>query len=46
MIVGNGKTTPFWESRWLQGAAPKDLAPSLFEIARFKKRYVSTELSN
>jgi hypothetical protein len=37
MTVGNGKTTPFWESRWLQGAAPNDLAPSLYEIARLKK---------
>jgi hypothetical protein len=34
MIIGNGKTTPFCESGWLQGVAPKDLVPSLFEIAR------------
>ncbi|GJN22065.1 hypothetical protein PR202_gb09596 [Eleusine coracana subsp. coracana] len=26
-------STPFWEARWLQGAAPKDLAPTLYEKA-------------
>jgi hypothetical protein len=29
--VGNGKTTPFWEAKWLFGAAPKELAPNLFQ---------------
>jgi hypothetical protein len=45
MHVGNRKkNTPFWESKWLHGKAPKKLAPSLYMIARFKKRSVHTEL--
>jgi hypothetical protein len=40
--VRNGKSTPFWEARWLQGAAPKDLAPNLYKIAKFKSRMVNT----
>jgi hypothetical protein len=44
--VGNGKCTPFWEARWLQGMAPKELAPSLFQVTRFKNRTVHAELHN
>jgi hypothetical protein len=44
--IGNGKNTPFWEARGLQGTAPKDLAPCLFKLARFKHRTVHTELHN
>jgi hypothetical protein len=42
--IGNGRSTPFWEAKWLHGAAPKDLAPNLFKSAKFKKRMVHTEL--
>jgi hypothetical protein len=38
--------TPFWESRWLCGKSPKEMAPSLFSIARFKNRYVHYKLHN
>jgi hypothetical protein len=44
--VGNGRNTPFWEAKWIQGAAPKDLAPGLFKSARFKKWSVYSELKN
>jgi hypothetical protein len=44
--VGNGVSTPFWEARWLEDTAPKDLAPNLFNIAKFKSRSVSKELLN
>jgi hypothetical protein len=44
--IGNGKTTPFWEARWLLGSAPKDLAPHLFECARYKGRTIATEFKN
>jgi hypothetical protein len=44
MQVGNGKNTPFWESMWLEGQAPKDLAPNLYNIAKFKHRILHTKL--
>jgi hypothetical protein len=44
--VGNGKNTPFWKSKWLQGAAPKDLAPGLFRGTIFKFRSMFQELKN
>jgi hypothetical protein len=43
MHVGNGLNTPFWEAKWLHGAAPKDFALGLFKMARFKNRSVATE---
>jgi hypothetical protein len=42
--IGNGRNTPFWEAKWLQGATPKDLAPNLYNIARYKSRTVHKEL--
>jgi hypothetical protein len=42
--IGDGKNTPFWEVRWLQGAAPRDIVPNLFKLARYKRRSVHTEL--
>jgi hypothetical protein len=42
--LGNGQDTPFWEAKWLNGMAPKEVAPNLFEVARYKKRYVKTEM--
>jgi hypothetical protein len=44
--IGNGRSTPSWEARWLSGHSPKDLAPSLYEVARFKKRTVASEMNN
>jgi hypothetical protein len=46
MSVGNGRNTPFWKARWPGGEAPKNLALNLFKVARFKKRYVYSELKN
>jgi hypothetical protein len=46
MQGGNGKDTPFWEARWLHGQAPKDLAPELYKLARFKHMPVHTEMHN
>jgi hypothetical protein len=43
--VGNGEDTPFWEAKWLNGASPRDLAPNLFRMTRFKRRS-SKELRN
>jgi hypothetical protein len=44
--IGNGKNTPFWEAKWLQGVAPKELAPSLYKVARFKHGTIYIELKN
>jgi hypothetical protein len=44
--AGDGRNTPFWEARWLDGVAPKDLAPNLFNLAHFKTRSVHDELRN
>jgi hypothetical protein len=40
-----GENTPFWEARWLGGLAPKDIAPNLYKLVRFKKKTVQ-ELQN
>jgi hypothetical protein len=42
--VSDGKSTPFWESIWLEGVSPKELAPNLYKQAHFKYRTVHTEL--
>lgn len=44
IVIGNGKKTPFWEARWLDGTSPRDLAPNLYMQAKFKRRTVSQEL--
>jgi hypothetical protein len=46
MRVGDEKNTPFWKSRWLNGLSPKDLATSLFDLARFKNKTINIELHN
>jgi hypothetical protein len=38
--------TIFWAARWLHGSAPKEVAPGLYQIARFKRRNICTELRN
>jgi hypothetical protein len=44
--IGDGRNTSFWEGRWLHGAAPKELAPHLYDQARCKFRTVHKELQN
>jgi hypothetical protein len=44
ITVGNGKNTPFWEARWLNGVSPRELAPNLYNQAHFKHRTVHKEL--
>jgi hypothetical protein len=46
MIVGDGRNTPFWESRWIDGGAPRNIEPNIFQKVRFKKRSVHAELQN
>jgi hypothetical protein len=42
--IGDGKNTSFWESRWLNGASPKELTPNLYNQVRYKQRTVDKDL--
>ena len=33
ITVGNGAKTPFWDSPWLLGRMPKDIAPLIHEAS-------------
>jgi hypothetical protein len=46
ITLGNGQTAKFWTDRWLNGAAPQDLAPDLFKISIRKNRSVKDALTN
>ena len=41
---GDGQKASFWESPWLEGFRPKDIAPKIFEISRKKGASVATTL--
>jgi len=38
ITIGDGRKTKFWDSAWMQGRRPRDVAPSLFEISKRKNR--------
>jgi hypothetical protein len=44
--VGNGLTARFWESAWLDGKAPRDLAPNMYRLAWRKNQTVRGDLQN
>ena len=44
--VGRGDTAKFWTSRWLEGAAPADLAPNLFKLTRLKRLTVDQGMAS
>jgi hypothetical protein len=46
VTIGNGKTALFWTSSWINGAAAKTIAPSLFHKTRRKKILVQKALEN
>jgi hypothetical protein len=37
VTVGKGDKVGFWNSNWINGQAPKHLAPSLFQKSKSKK---------
>jgi hypothetical protein len=43
---GNGNKAEFWEAAWLQGRAPRDLAPNLYKLAWRKHQTVQADLQN
>jgi mannosylglycoprotein endo-beta-mannosidase len=46
VTVGNGCRAEFWGSSWLQGRAPRDIAPNLFKLAWRKHQSVRDDLQN
>ena len=46
VTVGNGCTARFWNSPWLNGLCPRDLAPSIFAISCNKNSSVQQALTN
>ena len=46
VTIGDGKKTKFWHHNWVDGEAPRNLAPHLFELARRKNISVQQELHN
>jgi hypothetical protein len=46
VTIGNGDKAIFWESTWLNGMHPKDIAPKIFEIAKRRKCTIKIALEN
>jgi len=44
--IGNGTKAKFWHHSWLDGEAPCNLAPHLFDLVRRKNNSVAHELTN
>jgi hypothetical protein len=45
ITIGDGKTTKFWHDSWLDGIAPMNIAPHLFDLISRKNNSVAHELS-
>ena len=45
ITIGNGARTSFWHDRWLDGEAPKDIAPDCFRWAWRKNHSVAAALT-
>ena len=46
VIVGDGTRAIFWESAWLDGLQPKDIAPKKFELSQRRNCSVQKVLLN
>jgi hypothetical protein len=46
VTLGDGRQAKFWESSWLDGRAPRDLASNLYRLAWRKNNTVAVDLQN
>ena len=46
VTIGDGNRACFWHHSWLEGDAPRYLAPNLFKLVRRKNMTVHQELNN
>jgi hypothetical protein len=46
VTLGNGAKAKFWDSPWLDGHAPRDVAPNLFKLAWRKNLSVDDDLQD
>jgi hypothetical protein len=46
VTIGDGNRARFWHHSWLEGEAPRYLAPNLFKLVRKKNRTIHQELNN
>jgi hypothetical protein len=46
ITIGRGNINKFWTSRWLDGVAPVDISPSLYNLTRLKKLTVEQAMVN
>jgi hypothetical protein len=44
ITIGNGKIARFWDSSWLNGSKPKDIAPLIYEVSTRKRWNVNQAL--
>ena len=46
VTIGDGRTASFWDSSWVRGHAPRDVAPNLYKLAWRKCLSVREEIEN
>lgn len=46
MTIRDGRTARFWESSWINGQAPRDIAPNIYLSAWRKNNTVRDDLHN
>ena len=46
VLLGNGIRASFWESAWLDGMRPKDIAPKIFDLSKRRGCSVQKALDN
>lgn len=44
--VANSKKALFWQSSWLDGQAPRDLAPNLYKLAWQNNNTIEEDMQN